>query len=389
VTLPRTIISLEVVTPSLERHNSDHVRSELGRDFPWVLDEGWAVEYWGLRGPGPREAMDGRITTSGPRFPWLGAPLHVRVLCAWVVHLVLTLRRPGAGILVAPSPWSALGGAAAHAVRREPTPIVVRIQGSTASRSRMRGWELQSRLIRTAERFVLGRADLVVPMGEFTKRIADAAGVPPERVIELVFPTSWGTSMPVDANDRVDPDLVVCAARFEREKGIDVLLHAWTRVVARRPTARLEIAGDGPRQQELKRLAHTLGLESHVRFRGWLPAGKMPDFFGRALVAVLPSRWEEGLGMVLVEAGLAGCDLVGSDLGGIRDMVEDDKTGRLVPPGDAAALAKTLTDCLARPEASRRRGAAAREKALEYLSRREHEMNRFRARMASLTGATP
>jgi glycosyltransferase involved in cell wall biosynthesis len=93
--------------------------------------------------------------------------------------------------------------------------------------------------------------------------------------------------------------------------------------------------------------------------------------------------------MVLVEAGLAGCDLVGSDLGGIRDMVEDDKTGRLVPPGDAAALAKTLTDCLARPEASRRRGAAAREKALEYLSRREHEMNRFRARMASLTGATP
>jgi glycosyltransferase involved in cell wall biosynthesis len=110
----------------------------------------------------------------------------------------------------------------------------------------------------------------------------------------------------------------------------------------------------------------------------------MPAFLGRALVAVLPSRWEEGLGMVLVEAGLAGCDLVGSDLGGIRDMVEHGKTGRVVPPNDPGALADVLTDCLARPEAALKRAAAAREKALEYLSRREREMNDFQERFSSL-----
>ena len=102
-----------------------------------------------------------------------------------------------------------------------------------------------------------------------------------------------------------------------------------------------------------------------------------------ASVFALSSRFE-GFGMVLVEAGLAGCDLVGSDLGGIRDMVGHGKTGRVVPPNDPGALAEVLTDCLARPEAALKRGAAARQKALEYLSRRKREMNDFQERFSSL-----
>jgi glycosyltransferase involved in cell wall biosynthesis len=385
--LPRTIVSLEVATPSLEtERDGEHLLKELSRDFPWALEDGWCVEYWGLRGPGRRSLFDGRLRTSGLRFPWLGAPLRVRVLCAWIVHFLLALRRPRTGILFAASPWSGLGAAAARTLRGRRARLAVRIQGSTSSRSLlMRGSKLESRLIRAIERFVLARADLVVPMGSFTKGIAEDAGVPPERIVELVFPTSWGRASPVDRDDeRVDRGRVVCAGRLESEKGIDVLLRAWPEVVSTRPNARLEIAGDGPQRPELERLAQRLGVKSHVRFRGWVPAEDMPAFFGRALVAVLPSRWEEGLGMVLVEAGLAGCDLVGSDLGGIRDMVEHGKTGLLVPPDDPGALAEALRDSIARPEAALQRGAAAREKALEYLSRRERGLSEFRERLSSL-----
>ena len=89
--------------------------------------------------------------------------------------------------------------------------------------------------------------------------------------------------------------------------------------------------------------------------------------------------------MALVEAGLAGCELVGSDLGGIRDMVEHGKTGLLVPPDDSGALAEALRECIARPEAALERGAAAREKALEYLSKRERGLKECRERFWSLT----
>jgi glycosyltransferase involved in cell wall biosynthesis len=390
--LPRTIVALEVVTPSLEPRESERRLKKLSRDFPWALEHGWCVEYWGLRGPGRRTSPDGRFRTAGPRFPWLGAPLRVRILCAWIVHFSLALLRPRTGILVSGSPGAGLGAAAARRVHGGRMLTAVRIQGRTSSRALLiRGSKLEARLIRAIERFVLARADLVMPMGSFTKEIAKDAGVPPERIVELVFPTIWGGASAVEGDkERADRALVVCAARFEPEKGIDVLLRAWAQVVATWPSARLEIAGDGPRRLELERLAGELGLASHVHFRGWLPADGMPTFFGRALVAVLPSRWEEGLGMVLVEAGLAGCDLVGSDLGGIRDMVVHGKTGRLVPPDDAGALAEALRDSLARPEVALERGAAARERALEYLSRRERELNEFRERFSSLaTGLIP
>src|SRR3954470_17483991 len=96
--LPRTIVALEVDTPPLEPRGLERVLRKLSRDFPWALEDDWCVEYWGLRRPGPRSALDGRIRTRGPRNPWPGAPLPVRIVCAWAVHLVLALVRPRAGV---------------------------------------------------------------------------------------------------------------------------------------------------------------------------------------------------------------------------------------------------------------------------------------------------
>jgi glycosyltransferase involved in cell wall biosynthesis len=385
--LPRTIVALEVMTPSLEPADRERLLMKLNRDLPWALEDGWCVEYWGLRGSGRRVSPDGRFRTSGPRFPWLGAPLRVRIVCAWLVHLLLALLRPRTGILVSPGLGAGLGAAAAQSLLGKRVRTAVRIQGRTSSRALLiRRAKLEARLIRWVERFVLARSDLVIPMGSFTRDIAEETGVPSERIVELVFPTIWGgTAVASNDKQRVDRALVVCAARFEVEKGIDVLLRAWSMIVATRPDARLEIAGDGPRRLDLERITQELGLQSHVRFRGWLPAEEMPALFAPALVVVLPSRWEEGLGMVLVEAALAGCDLIGSDLGGIRDMIEHGKTGQLVPPDDPQALAEALEESLARPEAALERGAAARTRAVDYLSRRERQLNEVRERFSSLT----
>lgn len=167
-----------------------------------------------------------------------------------------------------------------------------------------------------------------------------------------------------------------------------MLLRAFAKVAQNIPTARLEIAGDGPERARLQSLACGLGLGDRVAFRGWLQPEEMRRFWARAAIAVLPSRVEEGLGMVLVEAALAGCALVGSDLGGIRDILRPGRNGLLVPPEDPQALARALCRLLGNPDLVRAVGAAARQDALAYLSARERGLEEVRQRVLALVAQT-
>jgi glycosyltransferase involved in cell wall biosynthesis len=159
------------------------------------------------------------------------------------------------------------------------------------------------------------------------------------------------------------------------------------------PGAHLEVAGEGSERAALERLVETLRIEDSVRLAGWLSAEKMSRFFSEASIAVLPSRVAEGLGMALVEGGLAGCALIGSDLGGIRDIIEPEASGLLVPPEDAAALEAALVRCLSDPTFTHRLGLCAQKRAGRYLARRETQLDRLRAVVDTLrsggTGRRP
>jgi phosphatidylinositol alpha-1,6-mannosyltransferase len=163
--------------------------------------------------------------------------------------------------------------------------------------------------------------------------------------------------------------LVVCAARLEPRKAVDVLLHAFTRVHADHPEARLEVAGEGSERDALIELTTQLGLDGSVVFRGGLKRRDMPDFYARAAVFVLPSRGDEGLPKVVVEAALAGCAIVGTDVRGTTELVVRGVTGELVPPDDPVALGTVLTQLLADPERVARLAAAARPGALAHQER--------------------
>lgn len=378
-----TLIVLDVWCPDLTTDEGvAWYRYKLGRDLPWVLaDDRWRVESWGLRGRGG-ESRDPRLRARGPVIP-RALPTPLALSLAWLVHMVLALGWRGRSVAVAPTPYSAAGATVAGTLRQGP-PVVVRVIGNAPSKlGRVSSRQRQAAALARAERWALRRADLVVPMGGFTRSLAESAGVPAARIVVLPFPTSWRALIASD--DEKDPHpLCVCAARLVPEKGIDVLLQAWARVAERLPDARLEVAGDGPARADLERLARRLGVDGRVRFRGWVPADEMPTFYGRAWVAVLPSRVEEGLGMCLVEAGLAGCALVGSDLGGITDIVWPGTTGLLVPPDDAHALAQALASLLADRRRAAALGAAAREAARGYLDKRDAALAELRRRVEAL-----
>jgi glycosyltransferase involved in cell wall biosynthesis len=302
---------------------------------------------------------------------------------SWVTHLALALFRSRPGILVAPTPWSGTGAAVASVLRRRRAPLIVRVQGRSSSKALLvHGSQLRYRAIEALERFVLRRADLVVPMGIFTAQRALEVGVPEHKIVVVPFPPSWRDRElePLAAGEK-DVKLVICGARLVREKGIDVLIDAFARASATCPDARLCIAGDGPERAELERLAAEAGIADRVDFTGWVEPDEMWRLFKSAGIAVLPSRWEEGLGMVLVEAGLAGCALVASDLGGVRDVVEQGKTGLLVPTDDAEALAGALTRLLNDGDERDRFASAAHEVAAGYVDSRDAALAEFSRRV--------
>ena len=138
-----------------------------------------------------------------------------------------------------------------------------------------------------------------------------------------------------------DPLLLYCG-RLDLEKGVDLLLHAFSRVLASRPTARLRILGEGSRRAALEALALDLGISDNVGFEGRVPFHGVESALSNAWALVAPSIWAEPLGLIAIEAITRGVPAIVSASGGFAETVQDTETGFLVPNGDEAALADSL-----------------------------------------------
>ncbi len=158
--------------------------------------------------------------------------------------------------------------------------------------------------------------------------------------------------------------------RLSPEKGIATLLEAAARIEADPQGAalRLRIAGSGPAEAGLRARAAELGLR-RVEFLGPLGAGRLREELAAARFTVLPSECYENGPLALLESFAAGVPVVGSDIGGIPEHIDDGRDGLLFAPGDPAALAAAMRRAtLFGPEAR----AAARAKAVSRYGRAAH-----------------
>ncbi len=155
--------------------------------------------------------------------------------------------------------------------------------------------------------------------------------------------------MPV-ATDLFSPDgarngsRLLFVGRLNAQKGIEHLLRALAELNTH---AELDVVGEGPNREALERLAGELGVSNRVRWLGQLSQPQLPAMYQQAAAVVVPSV-DEGLGLVAVEALLCEAPVVAFDSGGLRDVIQHEKTGLLVAPGDHLALARTLDDLLGR-----------------------------------------
>lgn len=151
-------------------------------------------------------------------------------------------------------------------------------------------------------------------------------------------------------------DLVAVVSALTPEKRVDVAIRA----VAALPDVHMVVAGDGPVRGRLEELAHRVA-PGRIRFIG---STDRPEQVYAAADAALLTSASEGVPGVLIEAGLAGLPTVATDVGWVSQVVVDDVTGRLVPPGDTAGLEAALGEVL---HDRARLGPAARRYCLEHF----------------------
>lgn len=164
--------------------------------------------------------------------------------------------------------------------------------------------------------------------------------------------------------------------RLREQKGQEVLLEALPRILGEIPSARLVLAGEGPTRRMLEQRIEALGLSGRVILAG--QRDDVPVLLALAEVFAFPSR-HEGHPGALVEAMLAGCPIVASDLPVHRETVEDGESALLTPVGDAAALAGAVLHLLHRPDEARALGRAAQATArarfdVRDIARRHEEL---------------
>lgn len=171
--------------------------------------------------------------------------------------------------------------------------------------------------------------------------------VPADVVVRLRSELDWPSGQPI----------VGTVARLHRQKGVACLLRAAPKILSAHPGARIAVVGDGPEGRRLRDEAHRLNLEGRFLFLG--ERRDAASVLSLLDIFVLPSLWE-GLPFVLVEAAALGKPIVATAVDGVPEMLEDGRTGLLIPPNDPSALADAVIKLLQDKDEARRLGETAR-----------------------------
>ena len=159
---------------------------------------------------------------------------------------------------------------------------------------------------------------------------------------------------------------VGCVANLRPVKNIDGLMRAAKLALERFPQLVFEVAGDGEQREELERLHAELGLGGRFVLRG--SVADVAGFLRTVEIAVLPSH-SEGMSNALLEYMSAGRAVIATDVGANAKLVEHEKSGLIVPPGDEAAVVDAIARYMAKPLRAASYGAAARTRVEGEYSR--------------------
>jgi glycosyltransferase involved in cell wall biosynthesis len=288
-------------------------------------------------------------------FEWHSSPMRGDLDISSVVELSRILRETEPDLVhlhTGRATW--LGGLAARAAD------VPAITTRRMDRRVSRGWRTRlvyNRLVRCA-----------VAISPAVERCLLEGGVDPTRIVVVpsaidparILPARGRHATRADLGAAADQFVLLALAALVPRKGIDVLLEALHHLDARHTDVVAWIAGDGPQRAELEARARDLGVR--VAFLG--RRDDPGDLLAACDALVLPAR-REGLGVSALEAMAAGRPVVASRVGGLAEAVVHERTGLLIPPEDARALAEAIVRLASDRALAERLGAAGPARVAE------------------------
>jgi glycosyltransferase involved in cell wall biosynthesis len=200
-------------------------------------------------------------------------------------------------------------------------------------------------------------ADRVITSGERAAALVTGAGVPRRKVVAISAGVDLDRFHPGVSGKRVrdelaaDGPLVGLIANLRGSKGHRYFIDAAGDVLRQVPAARFLIVGDGVGFADIERQLRERHLERAIRMLGF--RRDIPEVMAALDVLVLPSVKSEATSQVILQALAVGTPVVATSVGGSPELIRDGVTGRLVPPADAAALARAIVDVLRDPDGAR------------------------------------
>ena len=205
------------------------------------------------------------------------------------------------------------------------------------------------------EKLVAPLTNKIICVSQCDRKIAIKAGINPDRLITIhngmkdIEPT-------LKANPDSDRPLkILMVARFDRQKDHKTLIEAFQDISG----AELILVGDGSSFDEMQDLVKKLNLSDRVQFLGFRE--DVAEIIAQSHIFVLISNWE-GLPCTIIEAMRANLPVIASAVGGISELIENGKTGYLIPHGDRVFFKQKLVELLDNPELRVKMGQAGRQK---------------------------
>ena len=281
------------------------------------------------------------ITKAGIEIVPLNKKSGIRASCVWSLRELLVKRK--VELIHTHNETAHFYGAIANTCRSDRVPLIHTKHG--------RGEPEHKRSV-LRNRLCSLMSDAVVAVSDDVKQVCHVVERVPLRKLKTIV-----NGVPLEpyitaAKNRTARDDVVFGhvGRLSEVKNQQLLLRAFSRLVAEFPRARLTVVGDGPLRTELEQLAGHLGIVDKVTFTGY--QADIPSLMSGFDCFVMSSV-SEGLPLVVIEAMAAQCPVVGTDVGGMREIVAEGQTGYLVDSGDEDALVRRLLDVARDPDRRR------------------------------------
>ncbi|MDF2940840.1 MAG: putative glycosyltransferase, group 1 [Gammaproteobacteria bacterium] len=163
------------------------------------------------------------------------------------------------------------------------------------------------------------------------------------------------------------PPTVLMVGRLSSEKCFDIAFHAVKNLIQKYPNIKLILVGGGEDYKKLAALKTELGLDQHIEMTDFVKPHEVQQYIDQASLVLVPSYYESFC-LVALQAAMRGRPVIASNVYGLKEVVEHNKTGLLIPPKDPLALSEAIDQLLSKPEQMQAMGEAAKERASDLFS---------------------